>query len=431
MKRRFPIFFLFLLCFLGLSLILRDSSPPPLAALTPLGEAPQWQKLNVYQNTLTQEEFVSLLEKVYTQEKSYQKYIKIFSDHAIIHTDSFDMQKTFRLNFAKENQQKGGSSKNSSAYWRAKPIKNASAQFPLQGLRIAIDPGHIGGDYAKVEERWFQINKTPPIKEGELTLTVSKILAEKLRAQGAEVFLVRSEHQPVTSMQPKALRDVAKKWYADRGMQDITETYRDTTDPSRGRSLKWRQEVLTYRNQEIRDRAKLINEKIMPDITLCVHFDAEYWGDPQNPLLSNKNYTHVIINGSYMPEELHYNDVRFEMLQKLLSQTHPIEKKLGHTVARFLAKSTQLPAADYYLAGHQAKAMSKDSYVWARNLLANRLYQNPVIFLEAYVMNNPEVIARIHEGDYKGNKKVYGKIRKSIFREYADGVVEGLLRYYK
>ncbi|MCP5467894.1 MAG: N-acetylmuramoyl-L-alanine amidase [Deltaproteobacteria bacterium] len=431
MKRRFSFLFILTLIALIFFFILRDSPRPPFAALTPLGENPQWEQLEKFQNSITKTEFQNLLEKVYTQDQIYQKYIKIFPTHAMIHTNSSDMQKSFRLNFSQEkNTKQNSNSRSSFGYWRKNPIQNSNPQLPLKGLRIAIDPGHIGGNYAKIEERWFQVDKTPPIKEGELTLTVAKILAEKLQDKGAEVFLVRTQTAPVTQVKPESFREVAQKWFNDRGRKNITETYRDPHDPDRGNSLQWRQEVLTYRNQEIRDRAKLINEKIMPDITLCIHFDAEYWGNPNNPILSNKNYTHVIINGSYMPEELHYNDVRFEMLFKLLSRTHSIEKKLGHTIAKSLAASTQLPATNYYLAGHQAKAMSKDSYLWARNLLANRLYQNPVIFLEAFVMNNPEVIARIHQGDYKGFKKVYGKMRKSIFREYADGIVNGLIKYY-
>ena len=68
--------------------------------------------------------------------------------------------------------------------------------------------------------------------------------------------------------------------------------------------------------------------------------------------------------------------------------------------------------------------------VWARNLLANRLYECPVIFLEPYRMNHEEVYARVQAGDYEGEREVAGKMRRSIFREYADAVVAGLRDYY-
>ena len=69
-------------------------------------------------------------------------------------------------------------------------------------------------------------------------------------------------------------------------------------------------------------------------------------------------------------------------------------------------------------------------YIWARNLLANRLFECPVVYAEPYVMNSCEVFQRIQAGDYDGKKKVTGKVRKSIYQEYADAIVEGLVKHY-
>jgi hypothetical protein len=45
-------------------------------------------------------------------------------------------------------------------------------------------------------------------------------------------------------------------------------------------------------------------------------------------------------------------------------------------------------------------------------------------------MNSHEVFARVQAGDYDGKKKVAGTMRKSIYKEYADAVVEGLVNHY-
>ena len=45
-------------------------------------------------------------------------------------------------------------------------------------------------------------------------------------------------------------------------------------------------------------------------------------------------------------------------------------------------------------------------------------------------MNSKEGFARIQAGDYDGTKQINGVDRKSIFREYADSVTEGLAEYY-
>jgi len=45
-------------------------------------------------------------------------------------------------------------------------------------------------------------------------------------------------------------------------------------------------------------------------------------------------------------------------------------------------------------------------------------------------MNSEEDHARIQLGDYDGLKEVGGKLRPSIFREYAETVATGLSDYY-
>ena len=45
-------------------------------------------------------------------------------------------------------------------------------------------------------------------------------------------------------------------------------------------------------------------------------------------------------------------------------------------------------------------------------------------------MNSRFVFARIQAGDYEGKRDFGGVMRKSIYREYADAVAEGILEYY-
>ena len=46
-------------------------------------------------------------------------------------------------------------------------------------------------------------------------------------------------------------------------------------------------------------------------------------------------------------------------------------------------------------------------------------------------MNSPDAFARIQTGDYEGTRNINGVDRKSIFREYADSVADGLAEYYQ
>jgi hypothetical protein len=97
--------------------------------------------------------------------------------------------------------------------------------------------------------------------------------------------------------------------------------------------------------------------------------------------------------------------------------------------AHAMARTTGLPPYTYNQ-NPAAISVGRSPYIWARNLLANRLFECPVIYLEPYVMNNQEVHDRIQLGDYPGRRNISGTPRESIYREYVRGVVDGLVDYY-
>lgn len=376
-----------------------------------LAPTPRWNDLDPYQRTITRETFASVLEKVYSEGAAYKTSITIAEDHALIRT----ADEPYRLDFAEVP-----TSTVPKRYWRAAaemPLAaGASAARPLSGIKVAIDPGHIGGEWAKLEERWYQLDgKGTEVKEGELTLQVAKILKPQLEQLGAEVFLVRKEHQPVTKRRPGDFVELA-----------TAELVAKSQDPA---DAAHRSEIMFYRWSEIRARAELINQKIKPDLTLCLHFNAESWGSPGNPKFSPRNHLHLIINGTYSNYEFSLHDQRLDLLKRVLQRIHPEELALSSAVADSMANATRLPA--YVYTKPTAQNVNDNPYVYARNLMANRVYYCPIVFVEPYVMNNREVYERIGAGDYEGEREVYGRQRKSIFREYADGVAEGLATYYR
>jgi hypothetical protein len=118
------------------------------------------------------------------------------------------------------------------------------------------------------------------------------------------------------------------------------------------------------------------------------------------------------------------------MLQKLLQRTHQEEALVGATVADTFAEISGLPPYIYPQESKSVRRVAGHPYLWARNLLANRLYDCPVIFMEPYVMNSTIDYARIQAGDYQGLREIGGKIQPSIFQEYADALTEGLKKHY-
>ena len=130
-----------------------------------------------------------------------------------------------------------------------------------------------------------------------------------------------------------------------------------------------------------------------------------------------------------MQDELDLDDERFEMIRRLLSRAYAEELPIADTVATSMAKATGLPAFQYPTTLTTTKVGSS-GYVYARNLLATRIYRCPVVYCEPYVMNSKDGFARIEAGDYEGTQEINGVQRRSIFREYADSVADGLKKYY-
>jgi hypothetical protein len=390
----------------------------------PLADPPNWKALARFQNTITRDEFEQALRGIYCTQGISEELIRIDPDVACILTDR-DAQDWFTLRFAKEQRKRAAVPRQ----WRpAQAMTRAKKAGVLSGVKIALDPGHIGGEWAKMEERWFKSGDAPPVEEGEMTLRVAHMLAVKLGELGARVSFVRDKAEPVTPFRPGDFRETARGILKAGGNENPPEEFEGPDDPLREQSVRWQSEILFYRASEIRERGRLVNSKLRPDVVLCLHFNAEAWGDERNPEFIDRNHLHLLVNGSYLPPELESDDVRFEMLHRLLSRTHEEEVKLADAAAIAMAKRTSLPPYQY--TKDVVRKVGTSGYVYARNLVATRVYQCPVVYFEPYVMNSHEVFARIQAGDYEGTKLINGLERPSIYREYVDSVVDGLVEYY-
>jgi len=410
---------------LFLFLFLCVSAPAADHLSNPLADSPNWKLLQKFQKTITHDEFERLLRGVYCTHGISEDFIRVDEKVACILMDR-DAQSWFTLRFATSEAKAAAIPR----WWRAARVLPKSKKAgPLSGLKIALDPGHIGGAWAKMEERWFKSGDAAPVEEGEMTLFVAKMLAEKLRALGARVSFVRDKTEPITPYRPNDFRETARAVLKAEGVENPPEDFQRPDDPSREQTVRWQSEILFYRTSEIRERARRVNSNLRPDVVLCLHFNAEAWGDERNPTLTDKNHLHLLVNGSYLPAELEPDDLRFEMLRRLLSRAFDEEIKIADVAALAVAKKSGLPAYEY--TKDIVTKVGTSGYVYARNLAATRLYQCPVVYFEPYVMNSVDVFARVQAGDYEGTRIVNGIERPSIYREYVDGVVDGLVEYYR
>lgn len=364
--------------------------------------AADWSALEQYQRTISRPDFDNLLGHVYCPSGAFTNYLTFTTNSVTVFST---MEKTnpplFTLRFS--------------------AAASSLVPHPPAFKRIALDPGHIGGEWARMEERFFERGKDRPVQEAVLNLTVARLLKTRLEAAGAQVSLTKDNFAPVTDKRPEDFHTQAE--------QEIPALARFDAFPpldreaARADAVRKRAELLFYRSSEIAARANLLNEKIKPDLTICLHFNAVEWDDCRN--LVDDNRLVVFVHGNYLASELKDDDQKLRLFSKLLERSHPAELAAAEAIATALANATKLPPVEYGPSSSSVRG-GDNPYVFARNLAANRLVDGPVVFLEPYYQNNRVVYQRIQLGDYEGTRDVNGVPMKSIFREYADAVADGL-----
>ncbi|TFE66108.1 hypothetical protein A7Q09_01980 [Methylacidiphilum sp. Yel] len=392
--------------------------------LSPLAPSPDWSRLDQFQETITRDEFVQLINTLYSPSGSFWRYTIINGNEVTIYSDTEHNELLYRLRLAPDPE--------SQVPLKANWVSNIKTRGeepletkPLKGLIICLDPGHIGGKWAKMEERFFQIGSDPPVIEAELNMNVCKRAAKLLEDAGARVVWTKKDYEPVTELRPANLRkDAIALLFPFENQDNLPYRFSDEIE----KKISLTAERLFYRNAEIRARAEIV-DRLRPDITICVHFNADKWSDhPTREELVPKSKLVVFVNGNYSEEELVFDDQKWDMLYKLLSRTALPELEISEAVAKEMEVVWNFPP-ETYTNWSAAYKVGKSPYVFARNLLANRIYHSPVVFIEGPYMNSHDSYDRIIAGDYDGNKNINGKSVKSIFVEYAEIITQGIISW--
>lgn len=404
--------------------------PLALAKVSALGPVPDWSKLETFAGSMTRAEFEKLWKDFYGEANALPPPFQITEEALMVPTGQL-LKPMIRLPFRAANESPTPAAEASTkAIWRrAKDLAPRQGRPLLSDLHIALDPGHIGGSWAVMEERFLSFKNGESIREGDLSLLTAQVLKERLTALGAIVSLVRESSEPVTKKRPADLEKDARQVLTEAGFPEPQPTYAGVEGDAKMLTVQWQSEKLFYRVSEIRARGERVNDQLKPDVVLCLHFNAEAWGDATAPQFSPQNHLHILVNGCYSNAELMQQDVRFEMLMRLLGRVHEEEVPLANAVAEGMARRTSLPA--YVYTTPNARRPGSNPYVYARNLLANRIYHCPVIYLEPYVMNHEETYRRLLAGHYVGRTLIGGRLTASAIEDYVSGIVEGLVTYYQ
>jgi len=135
-----------------------------------------------------------------------------------------------------------------------------------------------------------------------------------------------------------------------------------------------------------------------------------------------------LIFGCLSAQELASPRQQAQLAKKLTNCSGPIEVELGSALGRALAEATGLPASDYE--GHNAIRIDPEvPELWARNLMLLRLVDCPTVLLEPYIANSQASYALIQKA--LAARAIHAPLPEDdILIEYADAVVDGVLRVY-
>lgn len=312
------------------------------------------------------------------------------------------------------------------AWWRSPDVMRASRRaddLPLAGLHLALDPGHIGGDWAPWEWRNFRISEDDFwVREGELVLAVAQHVRARLVTLGAEVTLLRESFQPIN---PKTF---VEYWPIAAGQLQRPSDVSLRVQLEHALAVRNRAVRLAVVSGEIAERARVVNQVIRPDALISLHINAAAWPAGETLQLVETNHAHVLIFGCLSAQELASPRQQEQLITKLTNGSGPIEAVLGAAFGRALAEATGLPPGDYE--GRNAIRLDASvPYLWARNLMLLRLVDCPSILLEPYIANSHSSYARLQKA--LATRAVCAPpAADDILIEYADAVVEGVIRTY-
>lgn len=321
--------------------------------------------------------------------------------------------------------------------WR----RQTAARLPLEGLRIALDPGHVAGsmEEAILEGKAVRIRPHPrtgptPIAfyEADLTLATAHLLKERFEEMGATVMMTR------TRSGVSALGYSYETWKS-RYMANYLKTSVKDGQMNARTAQRWQNgasEADLYRRlftpKDLEARARKIN-LFQPHLTLIIHYnvDVDNWnqrepGEYFTP--GEKNYCMAFVPGSFTGPALADRSRRLDFLRILVSGDTQRSVQLSEAFVRASEKVTGVPvvapdAGLVYL--DQSSRPTPAAGVYARNLLLTRLVKGPLCYGESLCQDHWQ------EGQYFGNKdlEIEGIRVSSRVRDVAEAYYQAVMNY--
>ena len=280
--------------------------------------------------------------------------------------------------------------------------------LPLQGYRIAIDPGHFSINLkdAQIEQKYLCFlrdslnDPTDTVKlfESVLTFNTAQLLKAKLEAQGATVFLTRNQNNHTSfncTYNDWLLRYKQRMLDSLRNTQLITNEIYTKLYGFNDYKLFWE----FFRDYDLANRASKINE-FNPHVSVVIHYNVDETNRPWKKT-TDKNYTMTFIGGAFTEDNLKKTESKLNFLRLLLSpQLHQSEKLAAETVKNF-SKNLNIPIASTIDAVYLKEncLTLKSNGVFSRNLILCRKINSALVYGESLYQDNEKEAKELMKND--------------------------------
>jgi len=335
----------------------------------------------------------------------------------------------------------GGSGDSSALLFRlgraALRIRQPLYTTPLAGLRIVIDPGHMGTEEWDAATGKFVRYGGRKVSEGQLALSTSLLLANELESLGATVVLTRTTNGTVAATTPETfdVKPYLNQYFynaKDSWMSDLLkkpdaaliQSVRSAPETARAFSEAQRTQFFIG-GEDLEARSKIIDRE-SPDIVLVIHFDANQTDRLQN----TESSVEAFVPGGVRQDETGSRILRSYHLKHLLEVNRWNQSvDLAAAMTAGLAKSAGVPLLD--LPEFLTSVKVKDG-VYARNLYLNRRnLQALTVYLECLHYDHVNEFYRLSsnfaQGSYHGTPFRYPARLDAV----VSGLRDGMLRYFK
>jgi len=269
--------------------------------------------------------------------------------------------------------------------------------LPLQGYRIAIDPGHTAVTLAEaqIEQKFLYFvkdsinrpNDTIKLFESALTFNTALLVQKMLEEQGAKVLITRSQHNynsfncNYTTWVNKNKTRVLDSLKTAKVLPP--EKYKKLIKMS-DRDLFWE----FFRDFDLNNRSRIMND-FNPHVSLIIHYNVDEKNEPWKQA-TKKNYTMAFIGGAFTSDNLDKPENITHFLRLLLSNQLDQSEKLAAQSVSCSSKNLCIPIASQFDASYLKDncLFTGSAGVFSRNLNLCRLINSPLVYGESLYQDN-------------------------------------------